>query len=119
MGKCNNCQADLSGNQTKWCSVKCKQNSANHKFQDYKSQQERGKSRKKDLIQMKGGGCEICGYNKSLAALSFHHLDPLRKSFQLDIRSLSNRKIESILDEASKCQLLCSNCHMEVHYGLK
>ena len=119
MGKCNNCQADLFGNQTKWCSVKCKQSTANNKFQNYQNQQERGKSRKKDLIKMKGGGCEICGYNKSLAALSFHHLNPLIKSFQLDIRSLSNRKIEHILDEASKCQLLCSNCHMEVHHGLE
>ena len=119
MEKCNNCQADLSGNQTKWCSVKCKQSTANNKFQNYQAQQERGRSRKRDLIKMKGGGCEICGYNKSLAALSFHHLDPSTKLFQLDIRSLSNRKINYILDEASKCQLLCSNCHMEVHHGLE
>ena len=118
MGKCNHCQTDLSGNQTKWCSDKCKNSSANCKHQNYQAQQERGRSRKKDLINLKGGGCEICGYNKSIAALCFHHLDPSIKKFELDIRSLSNRKLDYILDEASKCQLLCSNCHMEIHHGL-
>jgi hypothetical protein len=115
--KCQNCQSNLSGNQSKWCSIKCKQSTANHKHQNYQAQQKRGKDRKLELIKMKGGCCEICGYNKSLAALSFHHLDPSTKSFQLDIRSLSNRRIDYILDEASKCQLLCCNCHMEVHHG--
>ncbi len=37
------------------------------------------------------------------------------KEFQLDLRSLSNRKWESILIEAEKCILLCSNCHSELH----
>jgi hypothetical protein len=119
MLKCNYCQTNLSGNQTKWCSDKCKNSVANSKHQNYQAQQERGKSRKRDLIKMKGGGCEICGYKKSTAALCFHHLDPSIKKFELDIRSLSNRRLDYILNEASKCQLLCSNCHMEVHHGLK
>jgi hypothetical protein len=119
MRKCENCQIDLSGKQKKWCSSKCKCSVANFKHQNYQSQQERGRSRKRDLIKMKGGGCEICGYKKSMAALCFHHLDPSDKKFELDIRNLSNRRWDYILDEAFKCQLLCSNCHMEIHHGLE
>ena len=32
----------------------------------------------------KGGKCEICGYDKNLAALDFHHLDPNQKDFEID-----------------------------------
>ena len=61
------------------------------------------------------GGCEKCGYSKNYAALEFHHLDPETKSFQLDLRSLSNRKWLAITEEAKKCILLCSNCDAELH----
>jgi hypothetical protein len=115
--KCGNCQKILTGKQVKWCSEKCKCGFSNNKHQNYQAQQDRGRERKLKLIEMKGGGCEICGYNKSLAALSFHHLDPSIKKIQLDVRSLSNRKWDVVLNEFEKCQLVCANCHMELHHG--
>ena len=57
----------------------------------------------------------MCGYSKNFAALEFHHLDPVSKSFQLDLRSLSNRRWSAVLEESDKCILLCSNCHAEWH----
>lgn len=30
-------------------------------------------------VEYKGGKCEICGYNKCIDALEFHHLDPQKK----------------------------------------
>jgi hypothetical protein len=72
--------------------------------------------RKKTLVDLKGGKCEKCDYQKNLAALEFHHIRPELKSFQLDLRSLSNRSMERILSEAAKCMLVCSNCHAEIHY---
>ena len=60
--------------------------------------------------------CVQCGYKKNLAALEFHHLDPEEKSFQLDLRSLSNRSWIRLQGEVRKCQLVCSNCHKEIHY---
>ncbi|WP_125916732.1 hypothetical protein [Hymenobacter coccineus] len=38
------------------------------------------------------------------------------KSIKLDMRVLSNRNWDVIVAEASKCELLCSNCHAEVHH---
>lgn len=115
--KCLICEKSLEGRQKKFCSSKCKSMLANNKLQNYQAQQTRGKIRKKKLIEMKGGCCEKCGYNKSLAALSFHHLNPNLKKFQLDIRNLSNRKWEMIIEEFNECELLCFNCHMELHHG--
>jgi hypothetical protein len=50
-----------------------------------------------------------------LAALAFHHQDSKNKDFKLDMRSLSNRKLESVLAELDKCILVCHNCHAELH----
>ncbi len=62
---------------------------------------------------MLGGKCSNCGYAGNLAVLAFHHLEG--KEFKLDVRSLSNRKLDPILEEISKCKLLCHNCHTELH----
>ena len=68
-----------------------------------------------ELIRLKGAKCEYCGYNKNYAALEFHHPNPYEKNFQLDIRTLSNRRWDAVIIEAKKCLLLCSNCHAEEH----
>lgn len=76
----------------------------------------RRKSRKKYLIEYKGGECCICGYDKCHAALVFHHLDPEKKSFGIGDRALA--PLKEVLKEADKTILLCHNCHSEVHQGL-
>jgi len=83
----------------------------------------RNKRRKKMLIKRKqkvvdafGGKCEICGYKKSLAALTFHHKNPDEKEFGIGI--LKDCSIERLNKELKKCQLLCFNCHMELHEKL-
>ena len=85
---------------------------------DYVKQKERAIKRKLELISLKGGKCELCGYNKNIGALEFHHLDPSIKMFNLDERHLSNRTIDKILQEVEKCILVCSNCHKEIHSKL-
>ena len=82
---------------------------------NYLKQQERALTRKLELIEEKGGKCEICGYDKNIAALDFHHLNPETKSFQLDSRHLSNTTIVKLREEADKCILVCANCHREIH----
>jgi transposase len=68
---------------------------------------------KEILVEEAGGACVICGYDRCLAALEFHHRDPASKRFGLGQRGLT-RSLEQLRDEASKCVLLCSNCHVEV-----
>lgn len=71
--------------------------------------------RKLKMIAYKGGSCKLCGYNKNIKALVFHHLDPHKKDFNISGNSmLAWHKIEKELD---KCVLLCHNCHTEVHDG--
>jgi hypothetical protein len=71
--------------------------------------------RKKELVKMKGGKCQMCGYQKNYAALVFHHRDPSKKEIALDARCLANISTPRLLAEVEKCDLLCSNCHFELH----
>ena len=113
-----NCGNKLKGNQTKFCSDQCKLKSfldSRGKRNVYHYQKTKGHELKKKIVDLKGGCCEQCGYSKSLRALTFHHRDPEYKSFHLNVRILSQRSMKSILEELSKCDLLCFNCHMELH----
>lgn len=79
------------------------------------------KNRRKKLREMaresKGNRCIICGYGKCQRALSFHHIDPTKKEFDLSSKGLT-RSWEKIQKEIKKCILVCANCHMEIHEGV-
>ena len=81
----------------------------------YEKQKDRALKRKYELVKLKGGKCEICGYDKNYCGFDFHHVTPNEKEFQLDSRHLSNTSIEKLTEEANKCMLVCSNCHRELH----
>jgi len=72
---------------------------------------------KDDLVREAGGRCVLCGYDKCLGALHFHHVDPRTKSFGLAMRG-NTKSFEKLLAEARKCILLCANCHAEVERGV-
>jgi len=112
---CTTCGNELQGRQTKFCSRFCKTLSTNFKNQNYSSQQSRGIERKRKLIDLAGGQCCDCGYNKNLAALEFHHLNPAEKNFGIDLRKCSNLQWDKLVDEVKKCVLICANCHRERH----
>lgn len=114
---CVQCNAVLRFNQLLYCSSSCKSTHSETVNQStYKCQQGRALARKVSFVNKLGGKCEKCGYNKNLAALIFHHLDPRQKTIPLDARNLSNRKESKLLEELEKCSLLCQNCHAEIHY---
>lgn len=73
---------------------------------------------KHKLIQYKGGKCQKCGYDKCEGALQFHHRDPKEKEFTLSQVNLNNTNfsIDIMYKEVDKCDLLCANCHAEIHY---
>ena len=98
------CENELVGKQKKFCSNLCKNK--------YHVTNKR-KRNKIDLVNHFGGRCVRCGYDKSFAALQFHHKDD-NKSFEVS-DSGSTRSYESLLAEAEKCELICANCHAEEH----
>jgi len=113
---CQHCNKQLTGKQTKYCCIKCKNHYLNNSIQCYAAQKKRAVERKTELVISLGGKCEICGYNNNLAGLCFHHKDGNDKTLKLDSRHLANNNLERIKKEVKKCQLVCHNCHMELHY---
>ena len=80
--------------------VKCRQNS------------------KQKLVEIFGGACSNCGYNKCQQVLQFHHTDPRNKKFNISKKGMC-RNWDALLEEANKCVLLCANCHLELHHMKK
>jgi hypothetical protein len=80
-------------------------------------------NRKKQLIELFGGKCVLCGYYKSAAALDFDHIGELTargKPNKHKSRTISHLLAieqpwawKAALVEAEKCRLLCANCHRE------
>jgi transposase len=68
------------------------------------------------LIEEAGGRCLLCGYDRSPAALQFHHVEPGAKAFAIAHRGVT-RSLAAARAEARKCVLLCANCHAEVEVG--
>lgn len=62
-------------------------------------------------IEYKGGKCQICGYNKYVGALDFHHL--ANKTFSIGDKGYT-RSWARVKEELDKCILVCSNCHREI-----
>jgi transposase-like protein len=78
---------------------------------------ERRRRVKRMLLDEAGGACVICGYDRCVASLHFHHLDPAQKSFALGVTGVT-RSMAAAREEARKCVVLCANCHGEVESGM-
>jgi hypothetical protein len=72
---------------------------------------------KKRAVEYKGGKCQRCDYSKSMRALEFHHRDPSQKDFR--ISGNHAYRWEKLQIELDKCELVCSNCHAEIHDELR
>ena len=70
------------------------------------------KDKKIKLVEYKGGSCQVCGYEKSIGALAFHHRDPEKKDFNISAKSYAYERLKK---EVDKCVLVCGNCHIEIH----
>jgi transposase-like protein len=68
------------------------------------------------LVHEAGGACCICGYDRNMRALHFHHVDPSRKRHEINAKGVAVA-LARLRVEARKCVLLCSNCHAEVEDG--
>lgn len=62
-----------------------------------------------------GHQCQVCGHTKT-HNLSFHHKDPLNKKFEISGMRLTY-SIAKLIMEAEKCNVVCRNCHGDIHHG--
>jgi hypothetical protein len=73
-----------------------------------------GKRRQTELGAIKTlAGCKDCGYRAHPAALDFHHLD--KKTFSLSRAASKGASLARLLQEISRCVVLCANCHRIRH----
>lgn len=61
-----------------------------------------------------GGKCKICNEN-NIFKLTFHHKDPKIKEDRLS--NMFQLRYSVIKNELKKCELLCHNCHSELHFN--
>lgn len=86
------------------------------RLSNYRHVRDQRQKLKEKLVIYKGGKCEICGYNRCISALDFHHLDPSKKDFGIakgNVMSFDKAK-----KEVDKCILVCATCHREIHHNL-
>jgi len=73
-------------------------------------------AKKIKAVNYKGGKCEICG-EKDFFKLCFHHKNPEEKEYRIS-KLIKDACWPSVVKEIDKCQLLCNNCHIELHTSL-
>jgi hypothetical protein len=59
--------------------------------------------------------CELCPESRHWC-LDFHHKDPSKKDWSISDSLRHARTIEAVKRELIKCQVLCANCHRDLHY---
>ena len=64
-----------------------------------------------------GGKCCICGYDRCMSSLHFHHKNSDTKVSEV-MTLLYEKSKKDAYREAKKCILVCANCHGEIHEGL-
>lgn len=78
---------------------------------------ERSQLSKKFYVDVFGNTCNKCNQSYDYKIYDFHHTEPAHKDFSLRDHKLATHT--KIIQELSKCILLCTNCHGEIHKELK
>lgn len=61
-------------------------------------------------------GCCQCS-EKRPWCLAFHHLEPEHKDVGI-AEAIAAKSRDAVLEEISKCVLVCHNCHADIHHNL-
>lgn len=70
----------------------------------------RNKELKEKFVILAGGKCHRCGFDKSIAAMDFHHVYPSEKKYN-PASLIYGANFEKTWLELDKCCMLCANCH--------
>lgn len=69
------------------------------------------------IDNLKSGPCADCGGTFDPVCMDFDHRDGTKKS--TDVSKLSGSSEKRLLEEASKCDVVCANCHRIRTYRLR
>ena len=94
------------GGRTRWRCTRCSGEAVTRRHRKVKA----------TLVAEAGGRCCLCGYDRCLLNLHFHHVVPTDKSFSLTVAM--GKGLDRLRAEARKCVLVCANCHGEIEAGL-
>lgn len=72
--------------------------------------------RGKWIDDLKDKPCIRCGKKYPPYVMDYHHRNPKEKSFSIG-RFWRRKSKKLLLNEISKCDLLCANCHRIVEYA--
>ena len=100
----------------KLCMADSWRKSREKKKDHYKAVQKDREKRNRSIIKewKRAQRCFVCGESDP-CCLDLHHTDPSEKEFNpSDIAHIS---VAAFMNEASKCIVLCANCHRKVHAG--
>jgi hypothetical protein len=95
-----------NGDRTVWRCKACCANAVTRRHQKVR----------RILLEEAGGRCAVCGYDRCLPNLHFHHVDPGQKAFRMDMGR--GKSLAAYQAEARKCVLVCANCHGEIESGM-
>jgi hypothetical protein len=69
--------------------------------------------------EMKSGlACLRCGESHP-ACIEFHHRNPAEKEFDISAARRGEFALEKLLTELAKCDALCANCHLKLHWEVR
>lgn len=68
---------------------------------------------KKFIAELKDKPCKDCGIKYNPWVMDFDHRNPKEKLYKISNLISINAKLETIENEAAKCDVVCSNCHRE------
>lgn len=104
---CNDCNKLLSNTgPERWRRIcpKC----------DKKRWRDKERAERQSLREQFGGKCSRCNYDRCMQALHFHHLDSSEK-YEWNVKGKGGASLREIKQHPERFQLLCANCHIEIH----
>ena len=113
----NSRRPDGYNSQYKQCADEATKISRSKKAEHYRLTRKRNRDncRQKFSEWKSEKGCLVCSENEP-CCLDLHHLDPSEK--EADPSSLAAGSWDKLMEEVSKCVVVCKNCHCKIHAGI-
>lgn len=86
------------------------------KFYDWQNRKRREMTDRIIEYKKSIGSCQRCGWKEHPEVLQFHHREPEKKKFTISKTNLGCRAWDRIMEEIQKCEVICPNCHVYIHF---